>query len=165
MSLWLSAADYAAISMAARLAAPAEACGLLVGRRRERSVVEVARVVPAANMLAGVPGRFELDPRVRLATEKALRGTDQAIIGHWHSHPGGSVHPSATDAAMAYEPDLIWLIVAVDGAGRIEAGAYRPVAAGDGFCRLDLRVGREKTCVVPRSPGAAPSSSVDVTFL
>jgi proteasome lid subunit RPN8/RPN11 len=127
---------------AARAARPAEACGLLVGRWRDREVVEVTRVIPAANLLAAVPGRFELDPRVRLATEKGLRGTPERIVGHWHSHPGGPPRPSATDAAMIYEADLVWLILAMDAAGRVEAGAYLPDPTGDGFRRLGLRIGR-----------------------
>lgn len=118
----------AAILAATRAAAPAEACGLLVGRGRR--ILRVTRLVPAANLLAHVPGRFELDPLVRLRTERECRGGGERVIGHWHSHPDGPARPSATDLAMAYEPDLVWLIAGRNRdlrAWRLEGGSFAPV--------------------------------------
>ncbi|CAA7622315.1 M67 family metallopeptidase [Magnetospirillum sp. SS-4] len=108
----LSAGDMAVIADAAEAAFPFECCGLLVGRGQR--VIEVTRLVPAPNLLAGcAPDRFELDPRVRFATERALRGTAERLVGHWHSHPNGSPLPSPTDLEQAWEPEMIWLIAAV----------------------------------------------------
>ncbi|MCR6632570.1 MAG: M67 family metallopeptidase [Magnetospirillum sp.] len=122
---------------AAEAAFPAEACGLIVGRGKGQ-LVRVTRVVPAANLLAATGDRFELDPAARLKLEKELReaGGKDRIVGHYHSHTDGTAEPSATDRAMAFEPDLAWVIVGVlDGqavltqAHRLDAkrGAFRPV--------------------------------------
>lgn len=122
-----------AIADAAEAAYPNECCGLLVGTGRRP--VRVTRIVPAAN-LAG-RNRFELDPRVRLAAERSLRGTAERVVGHYHSHPDGSALPSPTDLAEAWEPELIWLIVGV-AEGQViqmlthrldrDGGRSRPVA-------------------------------------
>lgn len=122
---------------AAEAAWPAEACGLVVGRGGGH-LVRVTRVVPAANLRADTCDRFELDPAVRLGLERELRaaGGKDRIVGHYHSHPDGTAAPSAADRAMAFEPDLAWIIVGVlDGqaiqilAHRLDErrGAFRPV--------------------------------------
>ncbi len=109
------------ILAAAETAYPDECCGLLVGRRRPGAAVEVTRAVPADNTAAGDRrDRFEVDPRVRLALQRDLRGRDETIVGHYHSHPDAPPEPSATDRAQVHEPDLIWLIVGV-AEGRAES--------------------------------------------
>ncbi len=151
MILRIAPADLARIRALCRAAAPAEACGLLVGRGRR--VLSVRRIVPAANLLAATPGRFELDPRLRLAVEKQCRGTRDRIIGHWHSHPGGRAEPSATDLAMAWEPELVWLVVAVaaDGAA---AAAFRPTPDATDFTPVPLA--RRQAGTRQKNPCNAP---------
>ena len=82
----------------------------------------MSRIVPADNVARERQrDRFEIDPKVRIDTERAVRGTGEAVVGHYHSHPDHPAAPSATDANMVYEPDLIWVIVSVDrgnGQGR-----------------------------------------------
>jgi proteasome lid subunit RPN8/RPN11 len=106
-------ADYmAVIAGLAEAAFPSECCGLLVGHGRR--TIRVTRLVPAPNLLMDeAPDRFELDPRIRFATERELRGSGERVVGHWHSHPNGSPRPSPTDLEQAWEPELIWLIAAV----------------------------------------------------
>ncbi len=108
----LSAEHLAVIAGLAEDAFPFECCGLLIGHGRR--TIQVTRLVPAPNLLAGeAPDRFELDPRIRIATERELRGSAERVVGHWHSHPNGSPRPSPTDLEQAWEPDLVWLIAAV----------------------------------------------------
>ena len=83
--------------------------------------------------------RFELDPRARFAAERAVRGTGDRVVGHWHSHPNGSARPSATDLAQAWEPDLVWLIVAVAAGGN-----GRPQALQTQAHHLDRETGRSR---------------------
>lgn len=121
--LVLSASQMASIATTAEAAWPAEACGLLIGRGGRR-IITVTRIMDADNLLKGEGNdRFELDPAARFAALRSVRGTDERVIGHWHSHPDGSARPSATDLAQAWEPDLIWLIVgiAADHQGRPQA--------------------------------------------
>jgi len=120
----LGSTDLTGIAAAAEAAFPAEGCGLLVGRGRR--IVRVSRIIPADNLERDRRSdRFELDPAIRFAAERSLRGGPDRIVGHWHSHPNGSAHPSVEDIARAFEPDLIWLIVAVSRGsdGRPQAGA------------------------------------------
>jgi len=97
------------IEAEAEAARPAEACGLLIGRRTAEGF-EVTRHAPSRNRAAAPTERFEIDPLLQLHWQKALRGTHEAVIGHYHSHPRGAPEPSATDLAEAHDPALLWLI-------------------------------------------------------
>ena len=118
-------------SLIARLLAEAaaspnrEICGLLFG--------DDARIVEAratANVAHDPTVWFEVDPTALLAALRAERGGGPHLIGHYHSHPGGSAAPSPRDLAAA-EPGRLWLIV---GAGEIRA--WR--AANGGFREVTL---------------------------
>jgi proteasome lid subunit RPN8/RPN11 len=110
----LSGAHLASIERATEAAYPAEACGLIVGLQDATGHWHVAEVIESANILANERAdRFEVDPQVRIDTERRLRGSDHSLIGHYHSHPDHPAEPSATDREMAYEPNLIWLITSV----------------------------------------------------
>jgi len=124
MSLVLTAAQWEAIDAECRAAWPAEACGLLIGRGER--VLTVTGVMAAVNLAPDQGDHFELDPRVRFEAERRCRASGERLLGHWHSHPNGRKTPSATDLAMAFEPDLVWLIVAILAAGAAShAGAFR----------------------------------------
>lgn len=112
------------IAAQAERAFPRECCGLLVGRVAADGAVSVNRVVASPNVAQG-PGleRFEVDPKIRFDLMRALEDTAEVIVGHYHSHPGYPAEPSATDLDMAYEPQFVWLIAAVDASGR--AGGIR----------------------------------------
>jgi proteasome lid subunit RPN8/RPN11 len=96
-----------------------EVCGLLLGRNDR-----ITAVRPAANVAATPARAFELDPAVLLAAHRAARAGGDAILGHYHSHPGGDPCPSSCDAAAAAEGEL-WLVVAGE-----EAQLWRAVAGG-----------------------------------
>lgn len=92
-----------------------EVCGLLFG-----VLGRIERAVPAANVAAERARRFEIDPAALLAAHKAARTGGPLMIGHYHSHPGGTPVPSRFDAAEAVSGSL-WLIVADGKAGLFEA--------------------------------------------
>jgi proteasome lid subunit RPN8/RPN11 len=46
---------------------------------------------------------------------RAARGNGHAIVGCYHSHPGGRARPSAADAAGAGEENFLWLIAGEEG--------------------------------------------------
>lgn len=112
------------IAMAAEGAYPEECCGLLVGRRTE-AAVQIDEAAASTNIAGERRRRFEVDPTLRLSLMRTLRGTGRDIVGHYHSHPDGPDEPSAQDAAMAFEPDLIWLVVAVLRGRATAPGAFR----------------------------------------
>lgn len=113
---------------AARAAHPQEACGLILGRADGWVADELA---PCDNVAEAPEREFEIDPKSLLHWYRSLRGTERAVIGVYHSHPTGRAEPSATDAARAWDPDLVWLIVAGEA-----VTAWRPAAGG--FTALDL---------------------------
>ncbi len=103
----------------AEAAAPDEACGLLIGTGSD-----ILSATPAANVAADPSRSFEIDPATLLRVHREGRGQGRRVVGWYHSHPNGSAHPSATDAARAVEDGKLWLIAAagVVSAWRAERG-------------------------------------------
>lgn len=78
-----------------------------------------------ATCQAGSAGRFVLDPLELAAAEDA----GQALVGVWHSHPGGPPVPSLADHAAARAwPGTLWLILGLAPAPRL--AAFRATADG-----------------------------------
>lgn len=92
----------------ARLAHPAECCGLLEGAR-EGQRFRITALYSARN-LSSDPHRFEIDPRDQAAAQRRARERAAAVIGCYHSHPDGQAMPSIADRAGAGEDDFLWLI-------------------------------------------------------
>lgn len=128
MSLAISTTLLDQIRTHARTDAPRECCGLLLGTGSD-----VHAIVPARNVADAPLHRFEIDPIVLLRAHRAAREGGLAIIGHYHSHPGGAPIPSLVDAAMAEGRGEFWLIVGADGTTR----AWRAPASGDIHGRFD----------------------------
>lgn len=136
----LSRRDAETLAKLAEAAFPREACALLVGRR-EQGRTTILRVAPMRNIAPNPTHAFEIDPAGQIALRRELReaGGEEKLIGHWHSHPNGLAEPSATDATMAFEPDLVWLIGALNADGQtVNLKAFRPEgsAASSPTCYL-----------------------------
>lgn len=116
LQLILSAAQEGALKAAAEEAAPAECCGLLVGRGED--ALAVTEVIAAPNIAEEPKRRFTIDPQVQFDTLRRLRGSAERVIGHYHSHPKGNTEMSAHDRAMADDPDAVWVVVALDIRGK-----------------------------------------------
>lgn len=116
-----------ALIEAAVAAQPHECCGLLVGRAIEGGAALISRIAPSRNVTKEAPASsFEIDPQVRFSLMRTLRGSGEAIIGHYHSHPLATARPSARDLSRVYEPELLWLIIGLaGGCGRAEIRAWR----------------------------------------
>ena len=117
-----------AIIAHARAEAPAECCGMLVGRGR--SIDEAVR----ARNIAASPTRFLIDPKDHIDTRRAARGRGLEVLGFYHSHPQSPAWPSETDVAEATYPEAVYLIASLAGKGvdarlfQIERGAAVQVA-------------------------------------
>ena len=135
-----------AIERAAEEAYPEEACGLLVGRVAPGEGYRVSTVEVSANV-AEPPRtrRFEVDPKLRLRLERALRESPDSVIGVYHSHPDGSAAPSETDIAIIFEPDMVWLITAVTDGKAGETTGWRPTEDGSAFLPLGIEFGSDET--------------------
>src|SRR5258706_1221695 len=99
-----------AIVAHARAEAPAECCGMLVGR--DASIDEAVR----AKNIAGRPTRFLIDPKDHIDARRAARGRGLDVLGFYHSHPHSPAWPSPTDVTEAAYPDSVYLIVSLEGA-------------------------------------------------
>jgi proteasome lid subunit RPN8/RPN11 len=114
-----------ALIEAAVAAQPHECCGLLVGRTIDGGTAVISRIAASRNVTPEASASsFEIDPSVRFSLMRELRGTGEAIIGHYHSHPLATAAPSARDLSRVYEPELVWLIIGLGG-GRAEIRAWR----------------------------------------
>ena len=102
-------------------AAPAECCGLLLGRGGR-----ITEVRPAANIAPDPLRHFEIDPAALFAAHRAARAPGGLeLLGYYHSHPDGHPLPSATDCAHASGDGRLWAIIA-----RCEVGFWRDGPAG-----------------------------------
>jgi proteasome lid subunit RPN8/RPN11 len=131
------------IEDAACAAYPHECCGLLAGTRDADGGVTVSRAVTSRNLAeTDTLDSFEVDPQVRFDLMRALEaaGGGEEIVGHYHSHPDHPAVPSARDLAMAYEPDLIWVIAASRPDGIAEVRAHALDAAGTRFSEIPLQI-------------------------
>ena len=93
----------------ARLTAPLECCGLLLG---VGTTITEAR--PARNVHLSPQTHFEIDPQAMIDAHRAARAGGPQVLGYYHSHPRGPAQPSATDRAMAARDGAIWAIVTGD---------------------------------------------------
>jgi proteasome lid subunit RPN8/RPN11 len=74
----------------------------------------IDEVRPAANLASDPRRRFEIDPQALIDAHRAARTGGLAVIGYYHSHPGGPAEPSATDCALASGDGKVWAIVGAD---------------------------------------------------
>jgi proteasome lid subunit RPN8/RPN11 len=117
------------LTAAARAAFPHEACGLLEGMRAG-GVVTVTAIHPAANRSPTPASHFEIDPAAQFALQRALRGTDRAVVGCYHSHPNGRAEPSPRDRANGCADGFVWVIIATgvnESMAAFEGPAFAPL--------------------------------------
>jgi len=120
---------------------PHEACGLISGNHADDGTVTVTGVHESENVTARDPKTsFEVDPKVRFDLMRALEARDDGseIIGHYHSHPNHPAEPSATDLAMTYEVNFIWLICSVTKDGATALNAFKPREDRRAFVALSV---------------------------
>jgi proteasome lid subunit RPN8/RPN11 len=122
-TLHLSDALAASVLAAAARAYPAECCGLIEGVDNEAGWRALA-VHDAANVAVDPEREFLIDPQIQFDLMRRLRGTEQRLIGCFHSHPGGYPEPSATDRVQAYEADFLYLIAGGDPTTGFTLKAY-----------------------------------------
>jgi proteasome lid subunit RPN8/RPN11 len=157
----LSRAQLKQIADAAESAYPGECCGLLVGRARGAAEILVTRVVESRNIAAEAQSpsdnrdRFEVDPEVRLKAMRELEGTEERIVGLYHSHPDHSAQPSRRDLVYAFEPDLVWVVVAVERGQAVHATAHVVDEGARQFREIPLRTDDWGPYPARETPGPA----------
>ena len=129
------------INYEAEVAYPLEACGLITGLKINSHILKVIKIVPAQNILVSEANhRFEVDPRTRINLEKEIRGTEEHLIAHYHSHPDHPALPSSTDLQNVHEPNLIWLIVSVNAGKAEDIKAHHFCDGKSGFREITILI-------------------------
>ncbi|MEO9469309.1 M67 family metallopeptidase [Parasphingorhabdus sp.] len=127
MKLIISSRIIEELQEIAREEAPSEICGLLFGRNGHVSQAQRTR-----NVAENPERHFEIDPAALIAAERSMRDSGADIIGYFHSHPGGNIEPSVTDAEMAFPDDRIWVILNGE-----QVAAWQATASGEIFNRFN----------------------------
>jgi proteasome lid subunit RPN8/RPN11 len=86
---------------------PEEVCGLLAGKENEA----IARF-PLTN-IDHSPEHFSFDPKEQFQVLRKARSQGLQIIANYHSHPETPARPSEEDIRLAYDPNIIYLILSL----------------------------------------------------
>lgn len=127
MRLYLPEPLLAEIQRHAEATYPEECCGFLVaalgadGPDEPRRICRVARM--ENRMLAARGRRFVIPPDELRQFEQSLKGTGEALVGFYHSHPDHPAIPSLFDQEHAW-PWYTYLILAVDHGKAGTLGAF-----------------------------------------
>ncbi|MBU0571515.1 MAG: M67 family metallopeptidase [Candidatus Omnitrophica bacterium] len=87
--------------------APLEACGYLAG---EDGVI--SKHYEMTNVDASEE-HFSLDPKEQFAAVKGSRSEGLDILAVYHSHPASPARPSNEDIKLAYDPNIVYVIVSL----------------------------------------------------
>jgi proteasome lid subunit RPN8/RPN11 len=118
----ISYRELQAIVKQARQSYPQECCGVLVGRRKPK--LWVTRSVRAENLnLDHATDSYEIAPEELQKVDKSLGGTDEEIVGFYHSHPDQPPLPSLLDKERA-QADHCYLIITVNAEKEVEGRAW-----------------------------------------
>lgn len=96
--LTISRSDLQTIIKYCAAAYPHEACGILGGEEGR-----IEKVYLMKNARPG-PTTYEMDPEEQFRVMKDIREAGLAMVGMFHSHPGGHAYPSGVDVEKAYWP-------------------------------------------------------------
>jgi proteasome lid subunit RPN8/RPN11 len=102
----------------ARRDAPRECCGIIAGRDGLPVRLHPARNIAEGNAL------YEIDPAELIELEfHTMPAENTELVAIYHSHPVSPAFPSATDIALAFWPDAIYVICSL-------ADPERPMVRG-----------------------------------
>ena len=86
---------------------PNEVCGLLVGKDGE------AVKQHALTNIDHSPEHFSFDPAEQFQVFRSARTEGLEIIANYHSHPETPSRPSVEDIRLAYDPNILYLIISL----------------------------------------------------
>ncbi len=101
----LKKADLQAIYEHCNREYPNEACGILAGKdNRVEKVYSLVNEDPS-------PTFYRIDSKEQFRVMKEMRQAGLELAGIYHSHTSSQAYPSATDVALAYYPEAVYLIL------------------------------------------------------
>lgn len=110
--------------------APLECCGVLTGPKADLAT----RAWPASNVHGRPRTEYEVDPQALLEAVERTEGTDEEIVGFYHSHPRGPAGFSQTDQERGSWQEAAYLLVS------LKPLAWRAARwSGDAFEEIPLK--------------------------
>ncbi len=94
----------------AKALAPIEACGILAGKGNKAE--KLFEMTNADNR----SDHFMMEPKEQFTVVKDIRSASLELLAIYHSHPETPARPSAEDIRLALTPDVIYVIVSLQGA-------------------------------------------------
>ncbi|MDH5718016.1 MAG: M67 family metallopeptidase [Spirochaetia bacterium] len=91
---------------------PNEVCGYLAGK--DNQILEHYELTN----LDKSPEHFSMDPKEQFNAVKDAREKGYKIISCYHSHPETPARPSAEDIKLAYDPNMIYIIISLAGGSK-----------------------------------------------
>ncbi len=116
----------------ARECLPDEACGFLVGSKDVVSSFRAMRNTEAS------PTSYAMDPKTQIRIFREIDMAKLELIGIFHSHPVSLAEPSPKDRAMAFYPEVSYLILSLKNPDKPKLKAFRII---------DERQAVEEICV------------------
>ncbi len=98
------------IVLQARAELPNEACGLLAGKGFE------AQKRYALTNADASPEHFSFLPAEQFQVLRSARAEGLEILANYHSHPATPARPSEEDIKLAYDPNILYIIVSLASA-------------------------------------------------
>ncbi len=89
---------------------PAEACGYLLGKKGI-----ITYNYPMTN-IDHSPEHFSFSPEEQFAAVRYARQENLDVLANWHSHPVSPARPSQEDIRLAYDPEILYLILSLETA-------------------------------------------------
>lgn len=94
----------------ARAELPNEACGLLAGKG---DLVQKRYGLTNAD---ASPEHFTFLPAEQFAVLRAARSEGMDLLANYHSHPATPARPSQEDIKLAFDPNILYIIVSLASA-------------------------------------------------
>ncbi|MCE2526393.1 MAG: M67 family metallopeptidase [Actinomycetia bacterium] len=104
----------------ARRCYPEEACGLLAGDADGR----LTNAYPLTNV-AHSPVNYVIDPAEHFGALRHAESKGWDLVGVFHSHTHSPAYPSATDVALAADPDWLYVLVGMERMDTLSVRGFR----------------------------------------
>ncbi len=113
---------------------PYECCGLLGGAGNL-----ILAAYPLRNEADKPESKYFASPEDMFTAMRRMREAGQEMVGIYHSHPRTPAYPSPTDVEMAFYPEAIYFIIALEP--RIQLRAFKISNAK--IEEIPIRIGKE----------------------
>jgi [CysO sulfur-carrier protein]-S-L-cysteine hydrolase len=98
---------------------PQEACGFVIGQAGHADDFIVMENIEHSSV------SYAMDPKQQIKVFKRLQDEKKELLGIFHSHVASPAEPSQKDKAMAYYPEVSYLIASLSDMDSPDLKSYR----------------------------------------